>query len=77
VKGVFINIFGGIVRCERIAGGVMDAAKEVSIKVPLVVRLEGTNAEEARRMLAESGLTLIVARTMWEGAQKIVSLIRA
>ncbi|HEY5595119.1 MAG TPA: ADP-forming succinate--CoA ligase subunit beta [Nitrospiria bacterium] len=77
VKGVFINIFGGIVRCERIAGGVMDAAKEVSIKVPLVVRLEGTNAEEARRMLAESGLNLIVARTMWEGAQKIVSLIRA
>jgi len=76
VKGVFINIFGGIVRCERIAGGVMDAAKEVSIRVPLVVRLEGTNAEEARRMLAESGLDLIVARTMWEGARKIVSLIR-
>ncbi|MBI3609743.1 MAG: ADP-forming succinate--CoA ligase subunit beta [Nitrospirae bacterium] len=77
VKGVFINIFGGIVRCERIAGGVMDAAKEVAIKVPLVVRLEGTNAEEARQMLAESGLNLIVARTMWEGAQKIVSLIQS
>jgi succinyl-CoA synthetase beta subunit len=77
VKGVFINIFGGIVRCERIAGGVIDAAKEVAIRVPLVVRLEGTNAEEARRMLADSGLNLIVARTMWEGAQKIVSLIHA
>jgi succinyl-CoA synthetase beta subunit len=77
VKGVFINIFGGIVRCERIAGGVMDAAKEVSIRVPLVVRLEGTNAEESRQMLAKSGLNLVVARTMWEGAQKIVSLIRA
>lgn len=77
VKGVFINIFGGIVRCERIAGGVMDAAKEVSIRVPLVVRLEGTNAEEARQMLTDSGLNLVVARTMWEGARKIVSLIRA
>jgi succinyl-CoA synthetase beta subunit len=77
VKGVFINIFGGIVRCERIAGGVIEAAKEVAIRVPLVVRLEGTNAEEARRMLADSGLNLIVARTMWEGAQKIVSLIHA
>jgi succinyl-CoA synthetase beta subunit len=77
VKGVFINIFGGIVRCERIAGGVIEAAKEVSIKVPLVVRLEGTNAEEARQMLADSGLNLVVARTMWEGAQKIVSLIRS
>jgi len=77
VKGVFINIFGGIVRCERIAGGVMDAAKEVSIRVPLVVRLEGTNAEEARKMLADSGLNLVVSRTMWEGARKIVSLIQS
>jgi succinyl-CoA synthetase beta subunit len=55
----------------------MDAANDVSIKVPLVVRLEGTNAEEARQMLADSGLNLVVARTMWEGAQKIVSLIQA
>jgi len=62
---------------ERIAGGVMDAAKEVSIRVPLVVRLEGTNAEEARQMLADSGLNLVVSRTMWEGARKIVSLIQA
>lgn len=76
VKGVFINIFGGIVRCERIAAGVIDAAKEISITVPMVVRLEGTHAEEARRMLAQSGLNLMVARDLWEGAQKIVSLVR-
>ena len=73
VKGVFVNIFGGIVRCERIAGGIIDAAKEVSIHVPLVVRLEGTNAKEAKQMLAESGLNLTVADTLWDGAQKIVS----
>ncbi|HEY5595542.1 MAG TPA: ADP-forming succinate--CoA ligase subunit beta, partial [Nitrospiria bacterium] len=77
VKGVFINIFGGIVRCERIAGGVIDAAKEVSINVPVVVRLEGTNAGEAREMLARSGLNLVVARNLWEGARKIVGLIKA
>ncbi len=76
VKGVFVNIFGGIVRCERIAGGIIDAAKEVSIHVPLVVRLEGTNAKEAKQMLAESGLNLIVADTLWDGAQKIVSQVR-
>jgi succinyl-CoA synthetase beta subunit len=75
VKGVFVNIFGGIVRCERIATGIIDAAKEVEIKVPLVVRLEGTNAEEARQLLAESGLKLQVARDLWEGAQKAVALI--
>ena len=55
VKGIFINIFGGIVRCERIAHGVIEAAKEVKITVPLVVRLQGTNAEEGRKLLAESG----------------------
>ncbi|TAK06062.1 MAG: ADP-forming succinate--CoA ligase subunit beta [Candidatus Manganitrophaceae bacterium] len=76
VKGVFVNIFGGIVRCERIAGGIIDAAKEVSIHVPLVVRLEGTNAKEAKQMLAESGLNLIVADTLWDGAQKIVAQVR-
>ena len=61
VKGIFINIFGGIVRCERIAHGVIEAAKEVKITVPLVVRLQGTNAEEGRKLLAESGLKLEVA----------------
>ncbi len=74
VKGIFINIFGGIVRCERIAHGVIEAAKEVDIKVPLVVRLQGTNAEEGRKLLAESGLKLEVADDLWEAAQKIVKL---
>jgi succinyl-CoA synthetase beta subunit len=75
VKGVFVNIFGGIVRCERIGGGIVAAAKEIEVKVPLVVRLEGTNAAEGRQLLAESGLKLEVASTMWEGAQKIVKLV--
>jgi succinyl-CoA synthetase beta subunit len=74
VKGIFINIFGGIVRCERIAQGVIEAAKEVKINVPLVVRLQGTNADEGRKLLAESGLKLEVANDLWEAAQKIVRL---
>lgn len=74
VKGIFINIFGGIVRCERIAHGVIEAAKEVKITVPLVVRLQGTNADEGRKLLAESGLKLEVANDLWEAAQKIVRL---
>ncbi|OGW62852.1 MAG: succinate--CoA ligase subunit beta [Nitrospirae bacterium RIFCSPHIGHO2_01_FULL_66_17] len=74
VRGVFVNIFGGIVRCERIAGGIIDATREVHLSVPLVVRLDGTNAEEGKKMLASSGLNLEVANTMWEGAQRIVAL---
>jgi len=74
VKGIFINIFGGIVRCDRIANGVIEAAKEVKITVPLVVRLQGTNADEGRNLLAESGLKLEVANDLWEAAQKIVKL---
>ena len=74
VKGIFINIFGGIVRCDRIAHGVIEAAKEVKINVPLVVRLQGTNADEGRKLLAESGLKLQVANDLWEAAQKIVKL---
>ncbi len=74
VKGIFINIFGGIVRCERIAHGVIEAAKEVKITVPLVVRLQGTNADEGRKLLTESGLKLEVANDLWEAAQKIVKL---
>src|SRR3989449_1240647 len=74
VKGIFINIFGGIVRCERIAHGVIDAAKEVGIKIPVVVRLQGTNAEEGRKLLAESGLNVEVATDLWEAAQKIVAM---
>ncbi len=74
VKGIFINIFGGIVRCERIAHGVIDAAKEVGIKLPVVVRLQGTNAEEGRKLLLESGLKVDVATDLWEAAQKIVAM---
>jgi len=74
VKGIFINIFGGIVRCERIAHGVIEAAKEVAIKIPVVVRLQGTNAEEGRQLLQESGLKIEVATDLWEAAQKIVAL---
>jgi len=74
VKGIFINIFGGIVRCERIAHGVIDAAKEVGIKLPVVVRLQGTNAEEGRTLLLESGLKVEVATDLWEAAQKIVGM---
>jgi succinyl-CoA synthetase beta subunit len=73
VKGVFVNIFGGIVRCERIAGGIIDATREVDLRAPLVVRLDGTNADEGKKMLASSGLNLEVASTMWEGAQRIVA----
>ncbi len=74
VRGVFVNIFGGIVRCERIAGGIIDATREVRVGVPLVVRLDGTNADEGKRMLSASGLDLDVADTMWQGAQRIVAL---
>jgi succinyl-CoA synthetase beta subunit len=74
VKGIFINIFGGIVRCDRIAHGVIDAAKEVHLDVPLVVRLQGTNAEEGRKLLLESELKVDVADDLWEAAQKIVAM---
>ena len=74
VKGIFINIFGGIVRCERIAHGVIDAVKEVGLKLPVVVRLQGTNAEEGQKLLKESGLTVEVATDLWEAAQKIVAM---
>jgi succinyl-CoA synthetase beta subunit len=73
VRGVFVNIFGGIVRCDRIAGGIMEAAEEVRVAVPLVVRLDGTNAEEGKKMLTASGLKLEVAETLWDGARKIVA----
>ena len=74
VKGVFVNIFGGIVRCERIASGIIEATKEMEVKVPMVIRLEGTHAKEARAMLSDSGLKLAVAQDLWEGAQQIVKL---
>jgi succinyl-CoA synthetase beta subunit len=76
VKAVLINIFGGIVRCDRVAEGIIEAARQVDINVPLVVRLQGTNAEEARRMLENSDLSLGVADAFDEAAKKIVQAVR-
>ena len=76
VRGIFVNIFGGIVRCERIAGGIIAAAQDVKISVPLVVRLQGTNAKEGREMLKSSGLAIQVAEELFEGAEKIVLAVK-
>ena len=75
VQGVLVNIFGGIVRCDMVARGVVAAAEEVNLSVPLVVRLEGTNVEEGRRVLAESGLDLIVGEGMADAAEKVVTAV--
>ena len=72
VKAILINIFGGIVRCDRVANGVIKAVEELGLKVPVVVRLEGTNAEEAKKILSESGLDIIPASDMKDAAQKVV-----
>jgi succinyl-CoA synthetase beta subunit len=74
VKGIFVNIFGGIMKCDIIAEGVVAATKEVGLEVPLVVRLEGTNVEKGREILETSGLAITPAGSMAEGAQKIVEL---
>ncbi|MEP0772876.1 MAG: ADP-forming succinate--CoA ligase subunit beta [Acidobacteriota bacterium] len=76
VKGVLINIFGGIVRCDMLAAGVVAAAKKVGLAIPLVVRLEGTNVEEGKRILAESGLALESADTMADAAAKVVAAVQ-
>ncbi|MBX3160660.1 MAG: ADP-forming succinate--CoA ligase subunit beta [Deltaproteobacteria bacterium] len=72
VKAIFVNIFGGIMKCDTIAQGVITAVKEVGLKVPLVVRLEGTNVELGKKMLADSGLNIVAAADMADGAQKAV-----
>ncbi len=76
VKGIFVNIFGGIMRCDVIATGVVEAVKQVGLEVPLVVRLEGTNVEEGKRILRESDLDLVAADDMKDGAERIVELAR-
>lgn len=76
VKGILVNIFGGIMKCDVIAQGIIEAAKELSVKVPLVVRLQGTNVELGKKILAESGLTIISADTMDEAASKIVAAVK-
>jgi succinyl-CoA synthetase beta subunit len=77
VKGILVNIFGGIMRCDVIAEGVVSAVKEVGLKVPLVVRLEGTNVEEGKRIITESNLNVIAADDLKDGAQKIVAAVKA
>ena len=76
VKGIFVNIFGGIMRCDTIAEGVVAAVEEVGLEVPLVVRLEGTNVELGKRIIDESGLNVVSADDMKDGAIKIVELAK-
>ncbi len=76
VKGILVNIFGGIMRCDIIANGIIEAAKEVSLNVPLVVRLEGTNVDLGKKILAESGLAIIPANDLDDAAKKIVNAVK-
>ena len=73
VKAILINIFGGIMRCDRIAEGVVSASRDVGLPVPVVVRLEGTNVDLGKEILSNSGLPLITADGMWDAAQKVVA----
>jgi succinyl-CoA synthetase beta subunit len=73
VSAILVNIFGGIVRCDLIAEGIISAVKEVGVKVPVVARLEGTNVEKGRSLLAESGLNIIAAKDLTDAAQKVVA----
>ena len=77
MKGVLINIFGGIMKCDVIAEGVIAAVKQIELNVPLVVRLEGTNVEKGREMLAGSGLPIIPATDLDDAAQKICEAVAA
>jgi succinyl-CoA synthetase beta subunit len=77
VKGILVNIFGGIMRCDIIAEGVVEAVKEIGLKVPLVVRLEGTNVELGKQIINESGLNVIAANDLSDGAEKIVQAVRS
>jgi len=76
VKGILVNIFGGIMKCDIIAEGIIAAAKEISLSVPLVVRLEGTNVELGKKILAESGLAITSADNLADAAQKVVKAVK-
>ena len=76
VKGILINIFGGIMKCDVIAEGVIAAVREVGLKVPLVVRLEGTNVERGKKIISESGLDVIAADDLDDAAKKIVAAVK-
>jgi len=75
-KAIFINIFGGILRCDRLANGVVSAAKKIDIDIPIVIRMEGTNVEEGNRILQESGLNFIIGNGMRDGAEKVVAAMK-
>jgi succinyl-CoA synthetase beta subunit len=77
VKGILVNIFGGIMKCDIIATGVVAAVKEVGLEVPLVVRLEGTNVDLGKQILSRSGLNVIPADDLDDAAQKIVKAVKA
>jgi succinyl-CoA synthetase beta subunit len=77
VQGILVNIFGGIMKCDIIATGVVEAAKQVSLQVPLVVRLEGTNVAKGKEILAASGLNIVAADGMADAAKKIVKAVAA
>ena len=76
VKAIFVNIFGGIMKCDTLAEGLVTAAKTLALEVPLIVRMEGTNVERGRQILADSGLTIINAQSMADGAQKAVAAVQ-
>ncbi|MFD2704821.1 ADP-forming succinate--CoA ligase subunit beta [Salibacterium lacus] len=76
VKGIYVNIFGGIMKCDVIAEGVVEATEQIGLEIPLVVRLEGTNVETGKKILEESGLNITAADSMADGAQKIVSQVQ-
>ena len=76
VKGILVNIFGGIMKCDVIAEGVVAAVKEVGLKVPLVVRLEGTNVDAGKKIIRESGLNVLSADDLDDAAQKIVKAVK-
>jgi succinyl-CoA synthetase beta subunit len=76
VKGILINIFGGILRCDTLATGVVEAARKTGIRVPVVVRMEGTNVEAGRRILADSGLNLVAAADLKDAARKVAAIVK-
>ncbi|MEY3386770.1 MAG: hypothetical protein RIR53_1581, partial [Bacteroidota bacterium] len=75
VEAVLINIFGGIVRCDRVANGILQALQQVEVKVPVIVRLDGTNAVEAREILQSSGLNFLVAATLQDAADRVTEAL--
>jgi succinyl-CoA synthetase beta subunit len=75
VRGVLINVFGGIMQCDVLARGVVEAAREVKLSVPLVVRMEGTNVEQGKKILADSGIKVIAANDMADAARRVVESI--